>query len=151
MKKPYLFTVMESHYCKTVFVLFFLLSYFLIPSTVFFGYYTAIALAFMVTFSLSMTCITRNIKEKIVLSKTYKTSTMGAIASALGLSALQVCGVGAPVCGASVGLGVLAAVFPEFFVAALSEYAVPLILLSIIMQLVSLRFMKCFSSSSSCS
>jgi len=140
----YLFSIFKSKYCLIVFAISLFLSYFLIPKTVFYGWYKILAYTFMISFSLTITCIIRNVKEKILLAKTYKSSVIGIIATALGLTALQVCGVGAPVCGAAVGLGILSSIFPTVFVDVMSKYAVHIIVLSIIFQLVALYFMNCF-------
>lgn len=140
----YLVNTLKSKYCIAVFVFSMVLSYFLIPSHVFYSWYTALALLFMVLFSLTLTCIVRNIKERIVLAKTYKSSLVGIIAIGLGLGALQVCGFGAPVCGAAVGFGVLSFIFPAAFEHVFSEYAVDILVLSIAFQFIALYFMNCF-------
>jgi hypothetical protein len=144
MSTPYIITILKSYYCKAVFLLALFGSYFLIPHKVFYGFGYVLAIAFMLAFSLSVTCIIRNIKEKILLARTYKRSVAHIILIALGLSALQVCGVGAPVCGATVGLGVLSIVFPGVFIDFLGDYHLAIIIFSILLQLVSLYFMGCF-------
>lgn len=141
----YLFRIFQSSYCRAVFIISLVGSYFLIPPTVFNGFHYIIAITFMVTFSLSMMCIIRSIKDKILLAKTYKGSIVSLIASILGLSAIQVCGVGAPICGASIGLGLISILFPKFFVDFLTEYSVVIIVISIILQIASLYYMRCFS------
>jgi len=98
----------------------------------------------MVTFSLSMMCLIRSIKDKVVLARTYKGSIVSIIATGLGLSAIQVCGVGAPVCGVSVGIGILSVIFPNFFIDFLTDYSVAIIIISIALQITSLYYMKCF-------
>ena len=143
IKMIYLLNIFKSKYCLSVFALSFVLSYFLIPKTVFYGWYTAIAILFMISFSLVTTCIVRNVKEKVMLAKTYKSSIIGIVAVALGLGALQVCGVGAPVCGAAVGLGIFSSIFPTVFVNLMSRYSIHFIILSIVFQLVALYFMNC--------
>jgi len=140
----YLVNTLKSKYCIAVFVFSMILSYFLIPSRAFYSWYIVLALLFMISFSLTITCIVRNIKERIVLAKTYKSSIVGIIAIGLGLGALQVCGFGAPVCGAAVGFGVLSFIFPAAFEHVFSEYAVDILLLSIAFQLIALYFMNCF-------
>ena len=145
-KKPaiYLVNTLKSRYCIAVFAFSMLLSYFLIPRHAFYSWYIALAFLFMVLFSLTLTCIVRNIKERIVLAKTYKSSLVGIIAIGLGLGALQVCGFGAPVCGAAVGFGVLSFIFPAAFEHVFSEYAVHMLVLSIAFQFIALYFMNCF-------
>lgn len=122
-----------------------LISYFLIPKKVFYREYTIIAIIFMISFSLTLMCITRNIKEKIALARTYKSSVFGVIAVAIGLSALQVCGVGAPVCGAVVGAGVASVFFPTFLSTFFSKYSLVIVSSSIVFQISSLYFMNCFN------
>ncbi len=148
MKEMYLFTVLKSNYCKLVLVLSLFVAYMLIPSTVFTGWYTLLAGAFAIAFPLSMMCMIRLIKERAKAASTYSGSAIGLIASIIGLSALQVCGVGAPVCGASLGLGVLSAIFPGVFVNVLEGYSTWFLLLAVISQVASLYFMKCFSKPS---
>lgn len=147
MSTPYIITILKSYYCKAVFLLALLASYFLIPEKVFYGFGYVLAIAFMFAFSLSVTCIIRNIKEKILLAKTYKYSIFHIILIALGLSAFQVCGIGAPVCGATVGIGVLSVIFPGVFIDFLGDYYEPIIIISIILQIIALYFMGCFKLS----
>jgi len=91
--------------------------------------------------------MTYNIKERIKLARTYKNSILSIIATAIGLSALQVCGVGAPVCTATIGAGILALIFPVTFVEFLSDYSILIISISILFQLIALYFMNCFKTS----
>ena len=140
----YLFNIFKSKYCLIAFVLSLILSYFLIPKAVFYQWYIILAITFMLALSLTLTCIIRNIKEKILLARTYKSSIIGIIATALGLAALQVCGVGAPVCGAAVGVGILSSIFPAIFINIISKYQIYFIVFSILFQLVALYFMNCF-------
>lgn len=142
----YIWAVLKSKYCELVFVISFFLSYFLIPKNVFYGWNQLLAYAFMLVFALTTTCIVRNIKEKILLARTYKSSILGIIAVALGLAALQVCGVNAPVCGAAVGIGILSSIFPAIFVNLMAKPSIHLgmILISIVFQLVALYFMNCW-------
>ncbi len=144
MPVPYLVTILKSHYCKVVLLIAFIGSYFLIPSKVFYGFGYVLAITFMIAFSLSITCIIRNIKEKIMLAKTYKRSVFHIILIGLGLSAFQVCGIGAPVCGATVGLGVLSVIFPGVFIDFLGDYHGAIIIISILLQIISLYYMGCF-------
>jgi len=73
-----------------------------------------------------------------------ESSTIGIVATTIGLAALQICGVGAPVCGAAVGLGIISSIFPTVFINVMSKYAVYFIVFSITIQLITLYFMKCF-------
>jgi len=144
MNKIYILKIMGSIYCKIVFILSFIISYFLLPENIFVGIHKYIALAFMFTFSFSIACIVRNIKEKVVLAHTYKTSVVSLILSILGFSAFQVCGINAGMCTATVGMGVVSTIFPGFFVLFLEDYGHLIIWLSVIAQIIGLYFMKCF-------
>lgn len=146
MKKPCLLSIFKSYYCKSVFIFSLIGSYFLIPEKVFYSYGYLLAGAFMVVFSFSVACIARNIKEKIKLSHTYKTSVFSLVLSILGISAFQVCGIGAHFCGVSVGFGIISIIFPGFFVDFLSDYSHAIIIFSILMQIAALYFMNCLSA-----
>lgn len=138
--------VLKSNYCKTVFGISLLISYFLLPSRVFYGIFTLLAVAFMVLFSLSVSCIVRNIKEKAKSLKSQGGSILSLIASIFGISAFQVCTVGAPVCGATLGTSILSLFFPSFFVGVMKNFAIPFIFVSIIFQFFALYIMKCFEN-----
>ena len=142
----YITAVLKSKYCELVFLISFLASYFLIPKRDFYGWNQLLAYAFMLVFALTMTCIIRNIKEKILLARTYKSSLLGIIAVALGLAALQVCGANAPVCGAAVGIGILSSIFPAVFINLMAKPSVHIgiILTSIAFQIIALYFMNCW-------
>ena len=86
----------------------------------------------------------RNIKERVVVAKTYTSSLIGIIATAVGLAAMQVCGFGAPICGAAVGLGIFSSLFPMAFVDVMAKYAVEFVSFSILIQIIALYFMNCF-------
>ena len=145
MKKLFLVRLFRSNYCRAIFVLSFLASYYLVPRSVFNEIYALIALLFMLTFALMFTCLIRNVKERIRTAAIYQSSSLiGIIASVLGIAALQVCGTGGPVCGASIGLAVASTFFPGFVVSFLEGYAIPMVMISVVTQLVSLYYMKCF-------
>ena len=144
MKNLFIVDIFRSGYCVLVFAIVFLASALLIPGTMTHGYHLFLAAAFMASFALTVTCIVRNTKERIALARTAKTSMLGIIAAVLGLSALQVCGIAAPVCGATIGAGVVASLFPGFLFHFLSDWSIPIILLSIAAQWIALYFMSCF-------
>ena len=140
----YLLRIFKSGYCLGVFLFSLAVGYFIVPKNTFHGVYAALTLAFLLLFSMLLTCAVRNIKEKILLAKTYKNSFLGIIAAAVGLGAFQVCGLGAPVCGAAVGWGVVSAVLPAAVLNTFGQYAVYLVAASLISQLAALYFMNCF-------
>jgi len=144
MPTPYLVTILKSNYCKVVLLLALFVSYLLIPEKVFYGFGYVLAIIFMFAFSLSVTCIIRNIKEKVLLAKTYKHSVLHIILISLGLSALQVCGIGAPVCGVTAGIGVMSLVLPGVLIDFVGDYHIAIIVVSVLLQIVSLYFMGCF-------
>jgi hypothetical protein len=122
--------------------------YFLIPKAVFADQYAVgLSALFLFSFALTITCLIRNIKERVAQAQIYKSSLIGIIATAIGISALQACGIGAPICGASIGTGIISMLFPGFLFTYLHVYGVPIIVVSIISQLISLYFMNCFKRS----
>ena len=144
MKRTFLFNIFSSKYCVALFAAFFLASWFLVPHSVLHGGYVLLAILFAASFALTATCIIRNIKERIALARTYGTSLIGLLAAVVGLSALQVCGIAMPICGASIGFGIVASLFPEFFFHFLSHWSIAIVIVSIILQWISLYFMNCF-------
>ena len=149
MDRPFVLKMLESHYCKLVFAASLLLAYQLTPKKVFVGWYSLLGLAFMVNFAFVLTCTVRQIKERTKLAFSYKGTTLGTIATAIGLAGLQVCGVGAPVCGAAVGSGFLSFLFPVSASGFMEKYAVPIIIASILLQSWALFSMNCFKKCSS--
>lgn len=143
-KKPYILHIFKSHYCKTIFILSLIAGYFLVPEKVFYRWYTLLAIIFIIVFALTITCLIRNIKERFKDAKSQGKSLVGIISMVLGISALQVCGVGAPICGATVGAGIVSLIFPSFALGFLEKYSLWIIVFSIIFQLISLYFMKCY-------
>lgn len=143
-KKLYIIEVFDSNLCKILFLISLILGYFLIPKDIFLGRNIFLGLIFLINFAAIISCIVRNIKERVLLAKTYNNSILGILASAIGLAALQVCGVNSAVCGAGFGFVILSAIFPNFIIGFLDRYAIALIILSILIQWISLYFMGCF-------
>lgn len=144
MREMYLRKIFQSHYCKAVFLAVLAGSYFLIPDKVFSGMYIGLALAFMVVFSLVITCFVREVKDKVKEERRYGASVLGIILGVIGFSAFQVCGVGAPICGASLGVVFVSSVFPAFFVNFLTAYSNLVLIGVIVLQLAALVYMGCF-------
>lgn len=142
----FLSKIFFSHYCKVIWLLSLFAAYLMIPHHLFSTMYFPLAILFMIGFATMMTCMIRNIKDKIVLARSYKSSIWGILASVFGLTALQLCGLGNVFCGGSIFLGVLSAIFPGAAVNLLSEYAVEIIVFSILMQIFSIWQMDCFRS-----
>ncbi len=145
MNKLYCVQILKSNYCKIIFVLGFIGSYYLIPENVFHSDNRLIAMIFMLVFALTITCIVRNTKEKIKTAKTYKTSILSILATVLGVSALQVCGMSS-MCVVGVGTGILSVLLPGFMMGFLENFGLQLLYFSIFIQLVSLYYMKCFNA-----
>lgn len=118
--------------------------YLLTPKDVLFGRYSVVAIAFIIIFSLTIACMVRTIKERVKTSINLGNSAIGVLASIIGLSALQVCGLGVPACGASVGAGIVSLIFPGFVFKHIREYSVLILSFSIFAQMYSLHKMNCF-------
>ncbi len=144
MKSLHLISLFKSNYCRIVFVASFFLGYFLLPGTVFHHTSRFLALVYLLVFASLMTCIVRSVKEKINLARKHKGSVLGTIAAILGFSAFQFCGVAAPVCGFSVGAGIVSAIFPSFLNSFFTENGVVIVYVSIGVQLVALYYLGCF-------
>jgi len=143
-KRYYLLEVFKSHYCQFVFAISLLVTYFLVPKRIFYSYYTWIGVFFIITTSLTITCLVRSIKEKIISTKNSKLSLLGILSIILGFGALETCTIGAPVCGAAIGGGIIALIFPGFTFNFIEKYSIQVVLISLLIQLVNLYLMKCF-------
>ncbi len=144
-KRFFILQIFQSHYCQFVFGASLILGYFIVPKKIFYGFYdTALGIIFITVFALVITCLVRQTKERIKLAKTYSGAVIGIIATAIGLTALEACGIGAPVCGAMVGMGFLSVILPISTIDIVSQYAIPILIGSILIQLLSLYFMNCF-------
>lgn len=145
MKNTRFYQVFQSRYCLFVFVLMLFLSYFLVPQKIFYGFYSLIGVFFIISFSLTFTCLVKSIKDQIIAQRKQKIkSIVGVISGLIGLSALHACTLGAPVCGVSIGMGIVAAIFPAVAFNFLNDYALWIIMISIIIQMFSLNQLKCF-------
>lgn len=142
MKK--FFRKINTKYCLMVFVLASIIWYFLVHKTLFVWYYTILGIIFILTFALTLTCMTRNTKEKIVAAKQYKKSLIGIIWVVIWISALQVCWVNALFCGSTIWFGILSVILPVSFLNFMSEYSIYIIIASILTQFIWIYYMKCF-------
>jgi len=147
IKDLYLFKIFKSRYCCGTFLATLIIISILIPKKIFYGYYSILGGFFILLSSLLLTCFVRNIKEKVVLAKAQKMSFLGIIFLVIGLAAMGTCGVGAPVCGASVAGGVIALLFPGFAFAFFSDHSIVIILFSMFAQVIALYYMNCFKKS----
>lgn len=129
-------SIFENNFYKVIFILSLVVGYFLTPAYIFNSNWILLAFIFIITFSFTITYITKNIKEK--LSHNHPHSILGFISLILGVSALQVCNLG----GCGYGLGAsLVLLFPSFFIGFLEKYSVAIIIFSILLQLIALYLM----------
>ncbi|NOZ44647.1 MAG: hypothetical protein GXP45_05950 [bacterium] len=139
-----LFQKINTKCCRCVFVLSLVVSYFLVQQNLWVGWFAVLGVLFMLSFAFTITCLVRNIKERTKEARIYKKSWLGVVSVAIGIGALQVCGVNALFCGSSIGLSLLSVIFPVSFVHELSAYAIWIIIASILAQRLGLYRMKCF-------
>ncbi len=145
MKHIYLVRIFKSPYCLAVFAAAFLAGYLLVPKIIFFNTRdTVLVTFFLLGFSLTFTCMIHMLKERIVRAKRYKTSVWGVIATIIGFAAVEACGIGGPLCGASLSAGLLGVLFPGFLIWFFRAYSRLLIVVSIFAQVIVLYAMGCF-------
>ena len=140
--------VFKSRYCWIVFAVALVIGYLLLPGSLFEQdiLVTMLLILFLGVFSISITCIVRNLKEQIVsVRNVEKGSIISAIGSILGFTAIQTCVVSG-VCGVNMFLAILYAVFPAVFVDMFVEYGAFILLISDVILLFSLYYMKCFKT-----
>lgn len=147
-KRLYLWSLFKSNYCKITFLISLVLISFLTPKKIFYGFYSILGILFIVLTSITVTCLLRNVKERISSAKTNGATFMGILSVIFGFGALQVCTIGAPICGATIGAGVVALIFPGILFNFLEKYSIWIIVFSIIIQIISLYFMNCFKRTS---
>lgn len=144
MKNTVIWNILKSKYCLVVFLFGLLLGYFLVPKKIFYSFYAILGAVYILIFAVMMVCIARNIKEKIVSVKNTGSSIISISASIIGLGAMQICGVGAPLCGAGIGFSIFSIIAPTASIAFFSQYSVLILMLSILLQLAALYYMGCF-------
>ncbi len=134
----------NTKYCRFVFILSLVWWFFMVQKTLFVWNYSILWTIFVLSFALTITCLIRNIKEKIQIANKQKKSIIWIVGAVIGISAAQVCGVNAMFCGSTIWVWVLSTILPWTALWFLSEYAVLIIISSIIIQIIWLYFMKCF-------
>lgn len=137
----------KIQYSRLIFALIFCLSYFLIPKKIFNGWYTLLGVTFMISFSLMVNCLVLQIKEKYEIQKSMGKHFVGIFFGLLGLSALQLCTVGASFCAVSLGTTIVAAFLPTIAIHFISKYAEVIIIISILVQFYTLYRMRCLRKS----
>lgn len=136
--------VFESNYCKLVFLLFLILGFIITPQKIFYSWYWILGIIFAFVFALTMTCLTRNIKDKINLVKKTNSSIISIFSIILGISAFHMCTIGAPVCGAA-GIGLLSLILPSIAYTFFYDFSLYIAIFSILLQLFALYSMGCLS------
>lgn len=145
MGKPYLLHIFESNYCKIVFLISIVIVYFLTPQKIFYGfYYSTLGILFIIVTALTITCLVRSVKEKIISIKSSGASIIGIISIIFGYGAIQACAVGAPVCGTTIVGGILALIFPNVVFGLFEKYGLYVLISSIVIQVLALYSMSCF-------
>jgi len=134
--------LLKSNYCRAIFVISVIVSYFLLPDFIFMGWLSLLAVLFMLIFSVSMTCMVRGIKDTLANTKKTSTSVLSLISMLFGFSAFHACTIGAPLC-VTAGLGLLVVALPGFMVDVLSTYGVIIIVVSMVIQILVLYWMGC--------
>ncbi|NCF75530.1 MAG: hypothetical protein GWO87_03535 [Xanthomonadaceae bacterium] len=148
-KKYLILDIFKSKYCLLVLIVGLIGGYYLIPKKIFDGTWYLIGILYIIIFAVVSACIVKVVKEKAMTMKNTGASIVAIIFAALGIGAMQVCGVGAPICGATVGVGLFSLFFPNLSIPFLDDHALFLIILSIAIQIAALYFLNCFKKYSS--
>lgn len=135
----------NTKYCRFVFIISLGLWFLMVYKTLFVWVYSILWVIFITTFALTVTCLVRNIKEKIQIANREKKSIIWIVWAVIWISAAQLCGVNAVFCGSTIWVWLLSTILPTSTIWFLSEYAVLIIILSIVTQIIGLYLMKCFS------
>ena len=135
--------VLKSHICKLVFLASAAAAYFLIPERALNGDYGLLVITFVVTFAASITCTVRNIKDKFSSGIQAGSSLISIVASLIGLTAVQFCSMNAVMCGSTIGFSLIATILPHSAFHFFHFNAVPLLVISIVVQLISLWQIGC--------
>lgn len=143
-RKYFIWSIFRSKYCILALVLGLVGGYYLIPEKIFHSSWYLLGFLYAIIFSIVSTCIIKIIKEKALNMKKAGAGIISILAAIFGIGAMQVCGIGAPICGATIGAGIFSLFFPNLSLSFLNEYAVFIIIFSIGVQLAALYYMKCF-------
>ncbi len=126
-----------------VFTVVFIVSLFVLPEHIRTGQYFWLGVLFITLFSLNMTCIVKTMRERAKIAKAQGAGVVGIIATAVGFTALQMCGVGGPLCGALFGSIAFASILPAGSLHYFTSYAVYIVVGAIVVQIVSLWYLGC--------
>lgn len=119
--------------------------FFLIPRHVFFENFAVLAWIYLPFFALTITCLARNLLARARAARNAGSSFLGIVSTAVGITALQACGLGMPACGSALGVFFGLALVPGFVAAFVRDYAPLLIFISIIFQAIALYSLGCFN------
>jgi hypothetical protein len=143
-KNYFILNMLRSKYCLVVLIVGLAGGYYFVPKKIFNGIWFVVGIAYIIVFAFVIACMTRVIKERAVNMKNTGASLISVIATVIGIGAMQTCGIGAPICGATVGVGIFSLFFPNISKSFLTEYSLHIIIASIVIQLVALYYMNCF-------
>lgn len=135
---------LKTRYCGIVFLLSLGIGYLLIPKRIWNESLIGVGVTYVFVFALTVTCVVKGIKEKMVALKNARLSALGMLASLIGISALQMCGVSLPMCGISMGGGIVALLLPGVLMQFIHRYAFGIVIGSILFQMYVLHSMQCF-------
>ena len=126
-----------SKYCRITFIFLLVLFYMVMPKTIFFSNNWWLAIVYILISATLVTCVVKSIKEKIKYSHKQGLSLVAVIFSAFGIGVFHTCGIAAPVCGAGAGFAIA--------INWLYDYGIYVIYISLIFQIIALRYLHCFS------
>ncbi|MBW3021212.1 hypothetical protein KY334_07995 [Candidatus Woesearchaeota archaeon] len=140
----FLFDIFKHKSCRLVFIVALAIISLLVPRSIFLGWLILLGIPFIVLSSMVVSCFIRLLRERIRLSKESGMSLLGIIATAFGFIALQMCSIGTLVCGVTLSFSIFGFILPGFLFHFIGEYSYLVLVLSIILQFISLYFMNCF-------
>ena len=140
----YITSIIRKRSCMMVFAVSVVLVSIVIPKNIFYGYYSAVGVTFILASSLLVTCLVRGAKEKASAAVARKSSYAGILFSVLGLLAMDACTIGAPVCGVTAATGIAALLIPGIAMGFMDQYSIFIIVLSLVIQAAALHHMGCF-------
>ena len=126
-----------------VFTVAFLLGLFILPTHIRSGEYFYLGIIFVSLFALNMTCVVHTMRARAKVARASGAGVVGVVTTAVGFTALQMCGVGGPLCGALFGSIVFASILPAGSLGLVTHYAVEIVLVAIVIQAVSLWYLGC--------
>lgn len=144
LKNYFIFSIFKSKYCWLSLFFGLIIGYYIVPDKIFNSSWFIVGLIYSIVFAVVISCTIRIIKERAVNIKNTGAGFLSVLAAIFGIGAMQVCGVGAPICGATIGFSVFSILVPGIPLEILTEFALQIIIASIGLQLLSLYYMKCF-------